>query len=128
MDNPRASSLVRIVVRVIWFDLAHEPTYSMLGHEYAMVEKFLVAVPIDLIGAMAFPDFSVFTNGSTLLSAIKWVVMFALIGSLESLDSQNPFIRLGSDAGFYRIQACISQRVLECLSRWKRAVDHPYQV
>jgi MFS superfamily sulfate permease-like transporter len=71
----------------IWFDLAHEHTYSMLGHEYAMGEKFLVSVPSNLLGAMALPDFSVFTNSSTLPSAIKWIVMFALIGSLESLLS-----------------------------------------
>ncbi|MDA8744405.1 SulP family inorganic anion transporter [Rubripirellula amarantea] len=71
----------------VWFDLAHEHTYSMFGHEYSLGEKFLVNVPFNLVGAMAFPDFRVFTNGETLPVALKWIVMFSLIGSLESLLS-----------------------------------------
>ncbi|TWU43651.1 C4-dicarboxylic acid transporter DauA [Rubripirellula tenax] len=83
----------------LWFDLAHEHTYTMMGHEYSLGEKFLVNVPFNLFGAMAFPDFSVFTNGETLPAALKWIVMFALIGSLESLlsakavDMLDPFRR-----------------------------------
>lgn len=71
----------------MYFDLAHEHSYSLLGHQYSLNEKFLVSVPFNLFGAMAHPDFSVFTNPTTWQSAIKWVVMFALIGSLESMLS-----------------------------------------
>ncbi|MEZ6087321.1 MAG: SulP family inorganic anion transporter [Pirellulaceae bacterium] len=71
----------------MWFDLTHEHTYTLAGHEYSLSEKFLVNVPFNLFGAMAFPDFSVFTNSATLPAALKWVLMFALIGSLESLLS-----------------------------------------
>lgn len=81
--------LVVLLVAVplgLWFDLAHEHTYTMLGHDYTISEKFLVNVPNNLLGAMASPDFTVFT-GDHLPSAIEWVVMFALIGSLESLLS-----------------------------------------
>lgn len=69
------------------FDLSHEHTYTLMGNEYAVGEKYLVDVPFNLFGAIAFPDFSVFTNGETLPAALKWLVMFALIGSLESLLS-----------------------------------------
>ncbi len=69
------------------FDLSHEHTYTFAGHDYKLGEQFLVNVPGNFLSAMAHPDFSVFTNPSTQLAAIKWVVMFALIGSLESMLS-----------------------------------------
>ncbi|TWU03216.1 SulP family inorganic anion transporter [Neorhodopirellula pilleata] len=68
-------------------DLTHEHTYTMFDHEYAMGEQFLVSVPYNLLGAMAHPDFTVFMDPVLLPTALKWVVMFALIGSLESLLS-----------------------------------------
>lgn len=71
----------------MFFDLSHKHTYTMLGNEYTVGERFLVSVPYSLFGAMAHPDFSVFTNSELLPAAMKWVVMFALIGSLESLLS-----------------------------------------
>ncbi len=71
----------------LMFDLSHEHTYTLLGQEYAVGEKFLVNVPFNLFGAITFPDFGVFTNAATLPAAIKWIVMFALIGSLESMLS-----------------------------------------
>ena len=72
---------------VIWFDLAHEHTYTFRGHEYPLGESFLVNVPGNLVSAITFPDFGVFAPGGTLLAAIGWVLMFALVGSLESLLS-----------------------------------------
>jgi MFS superfamily sulfate permease-like transporter len=71
----------------IWFDLAHEHTYSWGGEKFAVGEQFLVNVPRNLVSAIAHPDFSVFTNPTTRYDALKWVLMFALIGSLESLLS-----------------------------------------
>ncbi len=71
----------------IWFDLAHEHTYTFRGHEYPLGESFLVNVPGNLLSAITFPDFGVFAPGGTLPAAIGWVLMFALVGSLESLLS-----------------------------------------
>ncbi|MFZ4466841.1 MAG: SulP family inorganic anion transporter [Phycisphaerales bacterium] len=71
----------------IWFDLAHEHTYTFRGHEYPLGESFLVNVPGNLVSAITFPDFGVFAPGGKLLAAIGWVLMFALVGSLESLLS-----------------------------------------
>jgi MFS superfamily sulfate permease-like transporter len=67
-----------------------------LGHHYTVNNKSLVNVPSTLASAITFPDFSVFTRPELMskvlglrlpLAAIKWVVMFSLIGSLESLLS-----------------------------------------
>jgi MFS superfamily sulfate permease-like transporter len=82
--------LVVLLVAVpmgLMFDLSHEHTYSFANHEYKVGENFLVTVPNNLFSAMAHPDFSVFTNAATRYEALKWVVMFTLIGSLESLLS-----------------------------------------
>ncbi|MCB0405596.1 MAG: SulP family inorganic anion transporter, partial [Bdellovibrionales bacterium] len=67
----------------MYFDLSHEHTYSWAGHTYNVGENFLVSVPNNLFNALTSPDFSAL--GMT--KAWKWVVMFALIGSLESLLS-----------------------------------------
>lgn len=84
------SQMVVLLVAVpmgMWFDLSHEHTYSFAGHTYELGERFLVTVPGNMFKAMAFPDFSVFTNPELRVAAIKWVLMFALIGSLESMLS-----------------------------------------
>jgi MFS superfamily sulfate permease-like transporter len=67
----------------IYFDLSHDHTYTFLGHEYAVGEKSLVTVPNNMLSAVTLPDFS----GLVEPKAWKWVMMFALIGSLESLLS-----------------------------------------
>ncbi len=71
----------------ICFNLKTEHHYSLLGHDYVVGQNFLVDVPPKLADAITTPDFSVFTNPQTMRSAITWVVMFSLIGSLESLLS-----------------------------------------
>ncbi len=70
-----------------WFDLATTQTYSFLGHEYPLGGSFLVDVPNNLLAAVTTPDVGVFTGPSTRLSAVWWVVLFALVGSVESLLS-----------------------------------------
>ena len=69
------------------FDLSHEHTYTFAGHEYKVGEQFLVTVPGNLLKAIANPDWAAFTNPEYRWGAIKWVVMFSLIGSLESMLS-----------------------------------------
>lgn len=79
--------LVVLLVAVpmgLYFDLAHDHTYSFLGHDYQISEKtFLVDVPNSLISAIVTPDFSVLAKPMTW----KWVLMYVLIGSLESILS-----------------------------------------
>lgn len=67
----------------MFFDLGHEHTYTMGGHMYKLGEQYLVAVPNNLFKAMTSPNFSALS----MAKAWKWVMMFALIGSLESLLS-----------------------------------------
>jgi MFS superfamily sulfate permease-like transporter len=66
-----------------WFDLGTEHHYSWNHHDYTIGPKFLVDVPTNLFGAMTFPDFS----GVMTRTGLKYVVLFSLIGTLESLLS-----------------------------------------
>ncbi|MGK3983970.1 SulP family inorganic anion transporter [Sorangium sp. So ce136] len=67
------------------FDLEHEHTYtlSMTQGTYPIGPKFLVNLPGNLAQAIAFPDFSHVASGPS----IKYIVMFSLVGSIESLLS-----------------------------------------
>lgn len=60
---------------------AHQ--YSWIGSSYDLSEKFLVSVPSSLLSAITFPDFSQLLTKDGLF----WVMMFCLIGSLESILS-----------------------------------------
>jgi MFS superfamily sulfate permease-like transporter len=80
------AQMVVVLVAVplgMYLDLSHEHTYSMFGQTYKLSESFLVTVPSNMIQAIAHPDFSALQTAA----GWKWVVMFALIGSLESMLS-----------------------------------------
>ena len=67
--------------------------YTLGGHEYALDESFLIVVPERVFGmfeAVTTPDFSALS----VPVAWKWVAMFFLIGSLESLLSAKAIERL----------------------------------
>ncbi|WP_438013693.1 SulP family inorganic anion transporter [Sorangium sp. So ce315] len=67
------------------FDLEHEHTYTLAATRttYAIGPSFLVNLPGNLLQAIVFPDFShVGTPAS-----IKYIVMFSLVGSIESVLS-----------------------------------------
>lgn len=67
----------------IYFDLTHEHTYSFAGNSYLVGEQHLVNVPFNMLNAITLPDLS----GLASPSAWKWVIMYSLIGSLESMLS-----------------------------------------
>jgi MFS superfamily sulfate permease-like transporter len=71
----------------IWFDLSHEHTSSFLKQEHRLGESFLVNVPGNLLAAVTIPDFTALTARATRATAAWWVMLFALVGSVESLLS-----------------------------------------
>jgi MFS superfamily sulfate permease-like transporter len=79
--------MVVILVAVplgMWLDLAHSHSYTFGSHTYEISEQqHLVNVPQNMFQAIVTPDFS----GLRERKAWKWVVMFAAIGTLESMLS-----------------------------------------
>ena len=69
------------------FGLDHDHSYEFAGHAYPLGPSFLVSVPRNLSAAVVFPDFSVFMAPATRYAGLMWVLMFALVGNLESLLS-----------------------------------------
>lgn len=69
----------------LYFDLGHQHTYTFAldHHQYPLGPRFLVNLPASLLRAVTLPDFSHALTGTS----VKYVVMFALVGSLESLLS-----------------------------------------
>lgn len=63
------------------FNLDHAHDYIFNGRSYPISPIFLVNMPDNIISGITFPDFSEIFTG------ISWqyIVMFALVGSLESL-------------------------------------------
>ncbi len=66
-----------------WFDLDHKHGYLFLGQEYTVGPKALVDLPGNMFEGIQFPDFA------SLLTWTGWkfVLMFFLVGSIESLLS-----------------------------------------
>ena len=85
----------------IFFDLEHEHTYPMFDHLYNLGPQYLVNLPDSLeklVGAIQAPNFS----GVWTVIGLKYVVMFALVGTLESL---------------------LSAKAIDLLDPWKRKTD-----
>lgn len=73
----------------MYFDLLHQHSYSFQGHTYELGESFLVNMPDRVFGMFDYittPDFRAF-DGDHLTTALPWVFMFFVIGSLESILS-----------------------------------------
>jgi MFS superfamily sulfate permease-like transporter len=72
--------------------------YAFAGHDYEVSDKFLVSVPATLLGAIVTPDFSRIWNST----GAFWIIMFCLIGSLESV---------------------LSAKAIDLLDPWKRKTN-----
>ncbi len=83
----------------MYFNFSQEHTYVFRGQEYPLGKNFLVAVPENMFHAITFPDFS----GLLTATGWKYVVMFALIGSIESL---------------------LSAKAIDGIDPWRRKTNH----
>jgi MFS superfamily sulfate permease-like transporter len=75
--------LLVTVPLAMYFNLSQERTYSFNSRDYLLGASFLVNVPANMFSALTFPDFS----GVATAAGWKYVILFAFIGSLESLLS-----------------------------------------
>ena len=88
--KPVPAPLVVILASVpmgIGFDLLHEHSYVLQGHKYQLGEQYLVSMPDHVFGMfdeITFPNFGALGQAK----AWKWIFMFFIIGSLESLLTQ----------------------------------------
>jgi MFS superfamily sulfate permease-like transporter len=64
-----------------FFDLEHQHQYLFLDHQYFIGPAFLVTLPARITDGITFPDFGMLLS----LTSLKYLVMFVLVGSLESL-------------------------------------------
>ncbi len=80
------AALVVLVASIplgLYFDLEHPHIYSFGGAEYKLGPEFLVKKLDNLLATVTFPDFSMITSWVS----IKWIIAFALVGSIESVAS-----------------------------------------
>jgi MFS superfamily sulfate permease-like transporter len=67
----------------MYFEVSQARTYVYGSGMFDLGPQFLVDVPLNMFSAVAFPDFS----GVATATGVKYIILFALIGSLESLLS-----------------------------------------
>jgi MFS superfamily sulfate permease-like transporter len=75
--------LVLAIPLGMYFDLGHQHTYLFNHHLYAVGPNYLVNVPTSMLDAITTPDFSAVMTPV----GLQYIVMFTLVGSLESLLS-----------------------------------------
>jgi MFS superfamily sulfate permease-like transporter len=81
---PSMIALLVAIPLAIYYDFAHEHDYSLAHINYHIIPgNLLVQLPDSFLGGITFPDFS--EIGS--LTSLKYIVMFSLVGSLESILS-----------------------------------------
>lgn len=73
--------LPTVIFLSLYFKLNEEHTYSILGNIYSVGPSFLINLPMNFFDAIQFPDFSQILSPVSL----KYIIMFALVGSIESL-------------------------------------------
>ena len=82
VPSPMVVLLVAIPLG-IYFRLPEEHAYAFAGASHELGPRFLVNVPSNLFSALIFPDFS----GLASSTGLRYIILFSLIGSLESLLS-----------------------------------------
>jgi MFS superfamily sulfate permease-like transporter len=87
--------LLIAVTMGFYFDLLNEHKYMFMGKEYKVGDNYLVNLPNNILDGITFPVFShIFT-----LESLQFILMFALVGSIESLltvkaiDGLDPYQR-----------------------------------
>lgn len=83
----------------LYFEIGSEQTYSFRGADFDLGPAFLVNVPQNMFSALTFPDFSGVATGI----GLKYIILFSLIGSLESL---------------------LSAKAVDTIDPWKRRTNH----
>lgn len=102
--RPIPAQLVVLLIAVpmgMGFDLLHEHSYTLQNHKYQLGEQYLVSMPdrpFGMFDEITFPDFTALTQPK----AWKWVLMFLLIGTLES---------------------ALSAKAIDLIDPWKRKTD-----
>ncbi|MDH5427389.1 MAG: SulP family inorganic anion transporter [Nitrospirota bacterium] len=91
--------LLVTVPLAMYLNIGQDQTYSFNGQDYSLGKRFLVAVPNNMFHAITFPDFS----GLLTMTGWKYVVMFSLIGSIESL---------------------LSAKAIDAIDPWRRKTNH----
>lgn len=102
--KPIPSHLIVLLVAVplgMYLDLTSAHDYQMFSQKYKLGEQYLVKMPSRIFGMfdeIQSPNFSVLNQ----FKAWKWILMFFMIGSLESL---------------------LSAKAVDLLDPWKRKTD-----
>ncbi|MCX6104059.1 MAG: SulP family inorganic anion transporter, partial [Proteobacteria bacterium] len=65
------------------FDLEHAHVYSWHHNVYHLSSKYLINLSTNSLGAIVLPDFSALTE----TKSIQWIILFSVIGTIESLVS-----------------------------------------
>jgi len=82
----------------LYYGLPHSHDYDFLTGHYHVGPELLVKLPGSLLDAVRYPDFSVITSAVS----IRYIVMFALVGTIEStlsvlaVDAMDPSKRASS--------------------------------
>jgi MFS superfamily sulfate permease-like transporter len=67
----------------LYFDMDHGHNYRMFAHNFHVGPEYLVSLPSSLLDGITYPDFGAITSGAS----IRYIVMFTLVGSIESVLS-----------------------------------------
>jgi len=73
--------LLTVIPISYYFGLNTDQPYSLLGKSYSLNPSFFINLPTEFLNAIVFPDFSYITS----LTSIKYIFLFVIIGSIESL-------------------------------------------
>ena len=79
---PMLMLLIIVPMETFW-GIGREGAFTLNNGVFELGKSFLVNVPVNLLNAVTFPDFS----GITTETGIKYTLLFAIIGTLEGILS-----------------------------------------